>query len=113
MSKTKSFGKGMAIVFSLCLILFAANIALSGSQILSKDKLARLPFKIVYETCRKTDGRQNWELYLINADGSNPVNLTRTPDKDEMYPHASPDGTKICFVTDELVERKKLEMFII
>src|SRR5438105_2805580 len=49
--------------------------------------------KIVYETNR--DG--NWELYLCNADGSNPVNLTNTKDVDEVYPKPSPDGTKICF----------------
>jgi TolB protein len=53
--------------------------------------------KIVFETNR--DG--NWELYLVNADGSNPVNLTRTPDIDELYPKASPYGTKICFLADE------------
>ena len=53
--------------------------------------------KIVYETNR--DG--NWELYLCNADGSNPVNLTNTKDVDELYPKPSPDGTKICFVADE------------
>jgi len=62
----------------------------------------------VYETYRETEGRQNWELYLINADGSNPINLTNTPDVDEMYPHASPDGTKICFVTDEGAGRRKV-----
>ena len=60
-----------------------------------------VPFKIVYESYRDTDGQTNWELVLINADGSDPVNLTRTRDVDEMYPHASPDGTKICFVADE------------
>ena len=66
----------------------------------SSDLLAELEnyrHKIVYETNR--DG--NWELYLCNADGSNPVNLTRTPDVDELYPKPSPDGTKICFVADE------------
>lgn len=68
----------------------------------SKSALAlkEIPFKIVYETYRKTDGRENWELFLMNADGSNPVNLTGTADIDEMYPHVSPDGTKISFVTD-------------
>ena len=71
-------------------------------------KLAEIPFKIVYETYRKTDGKENWELYLINADGSNPVNLTKTPDVDELYPHASPDGSKICFVVDEQVNDKKI-----
>ena len=66
----------------------------------SSDLLAELKtyrHKIVYETNR--DG--NWELYLCNADGSNPVNLTSTQDVDELYPKPSPDGTKICFVADE------------
>jgi len=53
--------------------------------------------KIVHET--NVDG--NWELYLCNADGSNPVNLTNTKDVDELYPKPSPDGTKICFCADE------------
>ncbi len=61
------------------------------------DELKTYPHKIVYETNR--DG--NWELYLVNADGSNPVNLTRTPDVDEVYPKPSPDGSRICFVADE------------
>ena len=67
----------------------------------SELDLKNIPFKIVYETFRTTAGKGNWEIYLINADGSDTVNLTRTPDVDEMYPHASPDGTKICFVADE------------
>jgi len=60
-------------------------------------ELHDLPWRIVFETNR--DG--NWELYLMDADGSEPVNVTRTSDLDEMYPHCSPDGTKICFVVDE------------
>ncbi|HLF93715.1 MAG TPA: hypothetical protein VJB14_09635 [Planctomycetota bacterium] len=53
--------------------------------------------KIVYETFK--DG--NWEIYLSNADGSGAKNLTSTPDVDEVYPKASPDGTKIVVVADE------------
>jgi TolB protein len=66
----------------------------------SADLLGELktyPHRIVYETNR--DG--NWELYLMNADGSYPVNLTHTPNSDELYPKPSPDGSKICFVADE------------
>src|SRR3984893_16281583 len=66
----------------------------------SKDLLAELKsyrHKIIYESNR--DG--NFELYLCNADGSNPVNLTNTKDVDELYPKPSPDGSKICFVADE------------
>src|SRR6266513_4881695 len=61
------------------------------------NELKTYRHKLVYETNR--DG--NWELYLCNADGSNPVNLTNTKDIDELYPKPSPDGTKICFVADE------------
>jgi len=73
-----------------------------SSEINIKD----IPFKIVYETFRETDSKKNWELYIMNADGFNPVNLTKTPDLDEMYPHASPDGTKLSFVVDEGTSRR-------
>jgi len=70
--------------------------------------LKDIPFKILFETYRRTDGKENWELYRMNADGSEPVNLTNTPDQHEMYPHASPDGTKISFVIDEEIGRSML-----
>jgi len=70
--------------------------------------LKAIPFKIIYETYREIDGRGNWELFLMNADGSNTTNLTGTPDVDEMYPHVSPDGTKVCFVTDEKRAKSKV-----
>jgi len=72
----------------------------------SKDMLEGLKnyrHKIVIETNR--DG--NWELYLMNADGSNPVNVTKTPDVDEFYPKASPDGSRICFCADDVVKGAK------
>jgi Tol biopolymer transport system component len=62
------------------------------------QELKNYPHKLIYETHR--DG--NWEFYLMNADGSNPVNLTRTPEVDELYPKVSPDGARICFMVDEL-----------
>ena len=65
-----------------------------SSELLAE--LGNYRHKIVYETNR--DG--NWELYLTDADGSHPINLTHTPDVDELYPKPSPDGTKICFVAD-------------
>ena len=68
-----------------------------GATPLLLHELKTCPHKIVFETCRGG----NWEIYIMNADGSNPVNLTRTPDADEFYPKASPDGTKLCFVVDE------------
>ncbi len=63
--------------------------------------LASIPHKIVYESYVKTQNKENWDLMLISADGSNEVNLTKTPDVDEMYPHACPKGKRVCFVADE------------
>ena len=108
------------VVCSLLSGLLWAHGATEGVQSISGEDLPEIPAprtavnlqdircKIVYETFRQTNGKENWELYLINADGSNPVNLTNTPDSDEMYPHASPDGTKICCVADEMVGGRKV-----
>ncbi|MHC4087569.1 MAG: TolB family protein [Planctomycetota bacterium] len=120
MAKTKLSKTGIGIIYSLVLILFTVNGGVCASQAKAQLKLreapsppdaldlGKIPFKIVYESYRKTNGAENWELYLVNADGSNPVNLTRTSDADEMYPHASPDGRRICFVADEGTSNKKV-----
>ena len=63
--------------------------------------LAAIPYQIVYESLQDAEGDSNWEIILVNADGSGRVNLTNTPDVDEHYPHASPDGSKILFVAIE------------
>ena len=84
----------------LCVSASAAaegDKALTEKQIALRDRLKKLPFKIVYESFRGKD----WELVVMNADGSGGRNLTNTPDADDMYPHASPDGKKICFVVDQ------------
>src|SRR3954467_1028789 len=62
-----------------------------------RDQLKTVPFKIAYETYVD----DNWEIFVMNADGSNPVNLTKTPKEHEHYPQVSPDGSKICFSVDE------------
>lgn len=43
----------------------------------------------------------NCEIYVMNADGSNQVNLTNS-DSDELYPSWSPDGSQIVFASDEV-----------
>jgi WD40 repeat protein len=113
---------GITVVLSCILTLGVINDARCESRLQAQNRvrlrkvpssksemdLSAVPYKILFETYRVTDGKRNWELYRMNADGSDPVNLTRTPDLDEMYPHASPDGTKICFVVDEQTARGKV-----
>src|SRR5947209_12826260 len=81
----------------LAAALFAVAITAAHAQAPFRERLSRLPFKIAYETYVN----DNWEIFVMNADGSNPVNLTQTPKEQEHYPQVSPDGTKICFVADE------------
>jgi len=112
--------RASCILFALLLSLFLVSQAVCQSESQGQPKVKKapspkadlklegLPFKIAYETYRATDGKESWELYLMDADGSNPVNLTHTPDVDELYPHASPDGSKICFVADEGVQEKRV-----
>src|SRR6185369_245402 len=76
---------------------FLAIAVSTQAQTPLKERLHGSPYKIVYE-CYVD---QNWEIFVMCADGSKPVNLTRTPKEHEHYPQVSPDGTKICFSMDE------------
>jgi len=116
--RIRTLRKYPGIILAVLLSLLFANEALCKLKPLAEEFLPKLPssspqidlknipYKIVYETFRETDGKENWELYIMNADGSNQINLTKTPDLDEMYPHASSDGTKLCFVVDEGTNRR-------
>jgi len=81
----------------------------------SNLNLRDIPYKIVYESYQETGGSSNWEICKIDADGSNFINLTNTPDRDEFYPHSSPDGTKISFVAVEgdSLENRSRNVYII
>lgn len=68
-----------------------------GAQSSFLDQLKSTSFKIANE-CYVD---HNWEIFVMNADGSNPLNLTHTPDIHEHYPQISPDGSKLCFSVDE------------
>jgi Tol biopolymer transport system component len=61
-----------------------------------RRELAANPNKILWEAY---DG-DNWDLFIMNADGSGKRNLTHSHGQHELYPQASPDGTKIAFLMD-------------
>jgi TolB protein len=50
---------------------------------------------IAFETAR--DG--NWEVYRMNPDGSDPVNLSNNPG-DDVHPAWSPDGSQVAFASN-------------
>jgi Tol biopolymer transport system component len=81
----------------LLLVLASALATTAQAQTAFRDRLQALPYKIAYE-CYVNN---NWEIFVMNADGSDPVNLTQTPAVHEHYPQISPDATKICYAVDE------------
>src|SRR5512133_1364811 len=85
--------------FPILLALFGVScLQVVGAQPSPfQEQLKSSGFKIAYESYVNN----NWEIFVMNADGSNPVNLTATPTVHEHYPQISPDGTKICFSVDE------------
>ncbi len=44
------------------------------------------------------------DIWVMNADGTNPRNLTNTSDIDEFTPAWSPDGTRIAFISDAFTQ---------
>ena len=96
--------RSLCVGVPLLLFVWAAGDSALGEEALKPGDgidTKTIPYKIVYESLREANGTKNWELIMINADGSDPVNLTKTANVSEIYPHVSPDGTKVCFEGEE------------
>jgi TolB protein len=48
--------------------------------------------------CTVPDSGCPFDIFVMNADGTDVTNLTRSPSVDEEHPAWSPDGTKLAFV---------------
>ncbi|MEN6625386.1 MAG: hypothetical protein ABFD69_04055 [Candidatus Sumerlaeia bacterium] len=83
----------IAVVFALGSAVCRAAIPESPKNNAALKPLRKVKDRIVWESYRKG----NWELMIMDADGSNPRNLTNTPDINESYPQCSPDGKLIAF----------------
>jgi WD40-like Beta Propeller Repeat len=81
------------LVTQVAALLFAVS---AEAQTPLRELLGATGFKIAYESY--VGG--NSDIWVMNADGSDPVKLTDTPNEQEHYPQISPDATKISFVSD-------------
>jgi TolB protein len=54
----------------------------------------------------------NLEIYVMNADGSDPRNLSNLPDRFDWEPVWSPDGTQIAFVSISLADQSDAEIYV-
>ena len=81
-----------------CTILWAVSHSFSvvGEDSQLRRSLSQVEDKIVYESYVNN----NWELFVMNADGTGSSNLTRTTEQHEIYPQVSPNGQRIAFVSD-------------
>ncbi len=90
-----------SLLAAVMLLLANGNArAEDASEQALREELAQVPHKILFE--RYIDS--NWELFLMNADGSGQLNLTQTPGQHELYPQAAPDGSKVCYLLDAEVD---------
>ena len=81
------FGRTLMSFIGLTAMLLCGELWLGLGCAVQKSR-------IVFATLRF----DNWEIYVMDADGGNQENLTNHP-VDDMEPAWSPDGTKIAFVT--------------
>jgi len=57
--------------------------------------------KIAYQVCDYSSGPYQCDIWTMESDGSNPVNITNTPEVSEYFPVWSPDGLRIAFSRGE------------
>ena len=79
--------KRLCLLCSLTLIVICKFVSLTGAKVPETAKIA---------LASNRDG--NWDIYLMNPDGSEVINLTQHPATD-YYPVWSPTGAQLLFVS--------------
>jgi Tol biopolymer transport system component/serine/threonine protein kinase/tetratricopeptide (TPR) repeat protein len=60
----------------------------------------------------RTNEKGKPDIFVINADGSDPMNLTNTPDVAESLPAWSPDGKSIAYTSDQNLFRMRTDIWV-
>jgi Tol biopolymer transport system component len=87
---------GRLVVVLGVAVTVAIPLALGATSSVARAAFPGANGKIVFETDR--DG--NSEIYTMNADGTNRVNLTRNAEAQDVTPRWSADGRRIVFVSN-------------
>ena len=86
-------------ILGLLLLILGQCLATGLSVAAAQDDVEadqRLDGQIVFEAYAD----ENWDLYVVSAEGGEPRKLTDTPALHELYPQVSPDGSAIAFLCD-------------
>lgn len=83
------------LISGALLALFSVIFSASAEQYNVLD-LKSIKYRLLYESYQNG----NWDIFMINADGSGKKNITDTKKINELYPKVSPDGNKFAFVID-------------
>ena len=89
-----AFGAFTAALCALGAVEAAAQTAVNGQIAYVASGPSTIPFGSTTQT----------DIWVMNADGTNPRNLTNTSDIDEFTPAWSPDGTRIAFISDAFTQ---------
>ena len=99
MSPGKAFRKGKLLISSLATVVLAAGLILVNLGA-AKATFPGPNGKILFTTDLRSDGqldRAHTELFSMNSDGTEVVNLTNSPSDYDDFGDWSPDGSKIVF----------------
>ncbi|MCK5269211.1 MAG: PD40 domain-containing protein [Sedimentisphaerales bacterium] len=89
------------LFYNFHFILSSLFLLCGSAEAINPDlrlKVAMEQYRGKYRILYEAYGANNFEIFIMDSDGSNRKNLTDTPDVHEFYPKASPDGKKICFM---------------